>query len=233
MQKINTIEYDPKDVNPPDVVNTSPANGASGVILTPSIIVTFSEPMKEMTVNDYTFTLDDGETYIPGTVTYNTPTNKAMFTPKIKLLKGRTYRATLSKDIKDFSGNNLVSPKVFTFTTINPAGPRPVKIHPLNGTKGVNITTDIRAVFDKQILSLTLTDFNVRVTDREKQIKGRISYDTFSKQMVFIPHKPLAYGMDYQVKLMPGIQDISGNDLEEYSWSFKTAMDPAANYTGN
>jgi hypothetical protein len=51
--------------------------------------------------------------------------------------------------------------------------------------------------------------------------------------MVFIPHKPLAYGMDYQVKLMPGIQDISGNDLEEYSWSFKTAMDPAANYTGN
>jgi hypothetical protein len=217
-----------KDETAPMVTETSPRNGSFDVIETPSITVTFNEEMDPLTVNEYTMTLDDGDKYIPGTVAFHQPTGKALFSPKVKLARGATYRVTITGDVKDRAGNGLASPKVFSFTVIHPKGPRVVKISPPNGSSETTVTSDVRVAFDKQVLALTLTSFNFQVLQGVKPVKGRISYDTFTRQAIFIPDMPMEYGKDYQVRLLPGIQDTSGNDMEEYSWSFRTIGNPMA-----
>src|SRR5208283_3735587 len=57
------------DTNPPTVIFTVPANGATGVATTTAISATFSKPMNPLTINNQTFYLTQGSTVISGTVT--------------------------------------------------------------------------------------------------------------------------------------------------------------------
>ncbi len=104
----------------------SPAGGAEGVPIDTPITATFSQDMKQETINDKTFTLAAGEaaadatvtyaTAVPGTVTYDSESDIATFTP-ISLLEANTsYKATLSSKITTATGHALVE-KTWTFTT--------------------------------------------------------------------------------------------------------------------
>ena len=71
----------PPDTTPPTVNSTFPANGATGVSVSPSLIVTFSEAMSPDTINSSSITVNG----VSGVVTYNTTDNTATFTPSRRL----------------------------------------------------------------------------------------------------------------------------------------------------
>lgn len=114
----------------PTITLTNPANAATGVALNAVVNATFSAPMDPLTITaPGTFTLavaGVNGAAVTGTVTYDSQTNIATFTPSANLTASTQYTATVSNAAKDLSGNALVPglvPNPWNFTTGTAAGP--------------------------------------------------------------------------------------------------------------
>jgi hypothetical protein len=115
------------DTTAPTVTATFPINTATGTAVNEAISATFSEPMDSATITAVHFMLANGTTPVTGTVTYDLPNKKAIFSPAANLLVGTTYTATVTNGVKDLAGNALGANKVWTFTT-SPAGLGPAPV---------------------------------------------------------------------------------------------------------
>src|SRR6202166_4175525 len=114
----------------PTITLTSPANAATGVALNAAVNATFSTAMNPLTITaPGTFTLSvagANGAAVTGTVTYNSQTNIATFTPSANLTASTEYTATVSNAAQDLSGNALAAglvPNPWSFTTGLVAGP--------------------------------------------------------------------------------------------------------------
>ncbi|MBC7574120.1 MAG: DUF3494 domain-containing protein [Herminiimonas sp.] len=128
------------DTAPPTVIVTDPANGATDVPLNHIVNASFSEAMDPLKIIPANFSLKQGATVVPGSVTYNSATTTATFTPAANLTAGAVYTATISKAVTDLANNQLFgnqgaapSDYVWTFTAANvapiaSAGPGPVNL---------------------------------------------------------------------------------------------------------
>lgn len=106
----------PGDTTAPEVISIDPADGATDVpVDIPAITATFSENV--IAVNRSTFTVSsvDGAA-VPGTVTYDSSTWTATFTPSQDLAYETEYRASLSSAIRDRAFNPLTATE-WSFTT--------------------------------------------------------------------------------------------------------------------
>ncbi len=101
------------DFTAPTVSSTSPAADATGVAVDTTVSVTFSEAMDSSTITTSSFTLDS----VAGSVSYDSGTYTATFTPSANLSYSTTYTATLSTTITDAAGNPLASAYSWGFTT--------------------------------------------------------------------------------------------------------------------
>ncbi len=109
------------DVVPPSVVSTSPANGATDVLLSEPVVANFSEPLDANTITPSSFVLrDSSNNVIPATVAYSAPDNRATLTPVASLAGSTTYTATISTAVTDLSGLAMASSHVWSFTTEAP-----------------------------------------------------------------------------------------------------------------
>jgi hypothetical protein len=129
------------DTTPPTVVSTSPTNGASGVAVDTVVTATFSEAMNDSTITTSSFTLAG----VSGSVSYNSGTYTATFTPTVDLAHETTYTATLSTAITDAAGNSLASAYSWSFTTVEPPpGVVAVSIDaPATVASGSDFTADV------------------------------------------------------------------------------------------
>jgi len=99
----------------PTAASTNPVNNVTGVARNSAVEFTFSEAMNPSTINTSTFTLKQGNTAIPGVVTYSGTT--ATFTPANTLSASTLYTATMTTGAKTETGNSLASNAVWSFTT--------------------------------------------------------------------------------------------------------------------
>src|SRR3990172_3861778 len=107
------------DTTLPSVVSTSPVIDETDVSIDKSvtaITATFSECMDATTLNSSTFALS-GAT---GTVSYDSSTKIATFTPSSDLNYSTSYTATITNGVKDLSGNAMASNYTWSFTTMTP-----------------------------------------------------------------------------------------------------------------
>lgn len=111
------------DTIAPSVVSTLPANGASNIVVDTTVTVTFSEAMKASTITTGSFTLVADSTSVSGSVSYNSGTYTATFTPSADLPEDTTCTATLSTAITDAAGNPLASAYSWSFATIGTVVP--------------------------------------------------------------------------------------------------------------
>jgi len=102
------------DTTPPTVSSTSPAADATGVAVDTAVSVTFSEAMESSTIIASSFTMSG----VSGSVSYDSGTCTATFTPSASLEYNTTYTATLSTAITDTAGNPLASTYSWSFTTV-------------------------------------------------------------------------------------------------------------------
>jgi hypothetical protein len=109
----------PADTVPPNVTGQTPLAGSSSVSTSVAPTVTFSEPVQPATVG---FTLAAGSTSVPGTVSYNSSSNTATFTPTAALASGTSYTATVS-GTKDIAGNTMTGSTTWTFKTAAASSP--------------------------------------------------------------------------------------------------------------
>ena len=105
------------DTTPPMVNATINANGAANVATNTRVGVSFTEALDPVTVNTNSFTLRQGTTLIPGTVTYSGV--NAVFRPNVPLANNTTYSARISGvtgsaggdrgvAVRDVAGNSML-----------------------------------------------------------------------------------------------------------------------------
>ena len=102
------------DESDPTVVSTSPADTASGIAITSVVSITFSESMDASTISTTSIRINNGVT---GSVTYNSSTNTATFTPSINLNPNTSYTVTVRSSCSDVDGNGLAGDYIWTFET--------------------------------------------------------------------------------------------------------------------
>jgi hypothetical protein len=105
---------------PPKVLNTIPADGATQVPVNSLISATFSEPMSSPTINENTFTVrraDDESTLIKRSLSLSPDNKSAIFDPEQDFSPNTKYFAEINTGAKDVTGNALASTKRWSFTT--------------------------------------------------------------------------------------------------------------------
>ena len=109
------------DTTPPTVSSTSPANLATDVAINQSITATFSETMDPTTITPTTFTVMQGITPIPGTVTHvgggGGGGSVATFNPTSNFPPSTVVTVTITTGVTDLAGNALAANKTWSFTT--------------------------------------------------------------------------------------------------------------------
>src|SRR5207247_471219 len=103
------------DSTAPVLAATAPANAGTNVPLNETITATFSEAMDASTINTNTFTLMQGTTNLPRTVSYADGT--ATFTPAQHVALLISYTVTISIGATDLAGNALTTDMSWSFTT--------------------------------------------------------------------------------------------------------------------
>jgi hypothetical protein len=101
----------------PTVIATTPMDGAINVSIATRPTATFSKPMNALTIDELTFTLMQGLTPVLGTVDYDEPNNRAMFTPFSPLGINLLYEAEITTGAEDMGGLGLAANHTWTFTT--------------------------------------------------------------------------------------------------------------------
>ncbi len=110
------------DTAPPTVASVAPASGTTGVSVTSPVTVSFSEPLDPATVSNNSIeVLSPAGASVPGTITYDTVTSTATFTPDnaystLTPYTLRVHGSDLGTPVKDLSGNALSSTYTSIFT---------------------------------------------------------------------------------------------------------------------
>jgi hypothetical protein len=103
------------DLIAPTLNLSDPLANATGIARNKEIVVTFSETMDPLTLNNTTFSLKQGNSDIAGKVTYSG--TAATFIPTSFLTAGLGYTATITTGAKDLAGNALATSTAWGFTT--------------------------------------------------------------------------------------------------------------------
>ena len=115
------------DGTPPSVSTVSPAAGATGVAMSVSPTVAFSEPMATASITSTTFRLvqQGSSSPVAAGVSYDAATRTATLDPTADLQPDTTYAATVvggSAGLTDVAGNPLAADFTWTFTTAASGG---------------------------------------------------------------------------------------------------------------
>ena len=218
---------DAVDSLPPFVVFTDPDDEATGVGINKKIAATFSETMNPVTVNTATFTLQQGNTPILGTVVYSGVT--AVFSPLVPLASNTTYTATVRMEATDLAGNQMASDQAWSFTTGSVADTVPPIVEssdPLDGAVGVPLNKAINATFSKGMDPLTITTSTFTVSQGGTPLAGTVTYT--DNQATFQSSSNLTANTTYTAKIVKEVTDLAGNQMtNDVMWEFTTGVTTA------
>jgi len=210
------------DTTAPTVTSTTPANAATAVQLNTPISATFSEPMAPTTLTTATFTLFEGATAVPGTVTYTGVT--AIFSPRALLKPTTTYTARITVTATDLAGNPLASPAVWSFTTgilVDTVAPRVIWTNPIAGATNTATNTTVTATFNEVMAPATLTTASFTLKKGNTAIAGTVIYAAVTA--TFKPTVALEPDTTYTATIASTVTDAAGNLLDgPYVWTFTT-----------
>jgi hypothetical protein len=219
---------------PPTVTSVTPANATPGVAINTKVTATFSVPMDSATVTALgTFTVTGAfVTPVTGTVTYDGPSQTAIFTPSANLASNTTFSATISTGAKNPAGTALAAPFVWSFSTglaADTTAPLVSFTAPANHDTNVAVNRKIVATFNEAMDSRTITAANITVTGPSGSVSGAVTYAAGSFAATFTPASNLANSATYTatIKGVTGVKDLAGNLMAaNYVWSFNTAAAP-------
>lgn len=103
----------------PAVTSTVPAADATGVNRSAAVVATFNQSMNVLTIiNTDNFQVSDPAGNIAeGTVSYDSTTNSAVFTPSPELDSHTTYTVSVSSAVVNLAYRPLPADVIWTFTT--------------------------------------------------------------------------------------------------------------------
>ncbi len=208
----------------PTVISTDPANNATGVVLNKTITATFSEAMDPLTINATSFTLMQGTTVVPGTVTYTGTT--ASFKPTINLLPNTVYTAMITTGAKNIAGTALANNYVWTFTTGTAVSPVVISTDPANNATGVALNKIVSATFNMAMDPLTINATTFTIRQGATPVSGTVTYS--GSTAFFTPTVAFTANTVYTATITTGARNLAGTALAaNYVWTFTTGTNLA------
>ncbi|KVV13621.1 Ig-like domain-containing protein [Flavobacterium sp. TAB 87] len=203
----------------PQIILTDPLDLATAVPLNKVITAKFDTAMDPMTLNNTTFTLNQGTTQIAGTVSYSGTT--AQFVPTTVLNSNLEYTATITTGAKNTQGNAIANNHVWKFTTQTAVAPKILTTDPQNLATNVAVSKIISAQFDMAMDPTTLNNSTFSVKQGTTALTGTISYNGTTVQ--FTPSIALETNKEYTATVTTGAKSDQGKALTaDFVWKFTT-----------
>jgi hypothetical protein len=179
-----------EDDTPPEVLSVNPANAASGIDISTSLTVTFSEAMKNSTITSASFSLKHGTTPVTGNV--SSSANIATFTPSTNLAYNTVYVVIISTGVTDLANNALASSYSWSFTTGGqPPSGTLVSVNPPSGsvTQGSTFFVIINV---GAVTNLNGCQFDLRYDNSVIQVAGDEGIQGVSNGLIGATTVPIA-----------------------------------------
>lgn len=214
------------------VTSTDPANGDVGVARNTKINATFSGAVDPATITTTTFTVKQGTTIVPGSVSFTPVT--AVFSPSSLLAANTEYTATVTTGVRDSAGKKLASDYVWKFTTgttLDAGLPTVTDTINANGATGVPLNTKVGATFSEAMDSTTIVAAGtLTLKNGTTLVPGTVTYSGLDA--VFTPASNLLPNTLYTATITTAAKDLSvpGNALASnfvWSWTTGTTLDAA------
>lgn len=211
---------------PPRITSTFPANGATGVPLSITIKIVFSELMNVNSLSTRVFDLSSNlpGDFVPAIGSYDTTTNTQSLQVTLKSL--HTYEVVVGPNFPatDVANNKLAAPTSFRFTTLDAGPPKVVTSDPAPNATDVDPNKAVRITFSEALDPSTVNDKNFTVyrANGTGVVTGTVSYDAATFSAVFTPAAPLSGATRYGV-VTSGIRDATGVPMEDsFNYLFTT-----------
>jgi len=214
----------PDNTSSVTVTSTDPADGETGVFRNTKINATFSGAVDSASLTTTTFTVKQGTTTVPGTVTYTPIT--AIFSPTDILAANTEYTATITTGVKDSAGKSLASGYEWKFTTgavSDASAPTVIDTINANGAVDVPLNTKVGATFSKAMDPTTITKDTFTLKQGTTTVLGTVTYS--GVDAIFSPASELVAGKLYTATITTGAKDLAvpGTALaSDYVWSWTT-----------
>lgn len=212
-------------IPPPTVISTVPINNATGVPLNQVVTATFSEAMNPATIGSLTFTLKQGLTIVPGTVTY--AGNTATYTPSSNLNSGLVYTATITTGARSLANNiPLAANYVWTFTAIVIPPPTVISTVPVNNATGVPLNQVVTATFSEAMSPASINALTFTLKQGVTTVPGNVTYS--GNTATYTPSSNLNPSLVYTATITTGARSLANNIplASNYVWTFTTIVIP-------
>lgn len=238
LRLITSTEDVSQDTISPAVLSTSPENGEEGVPVDSSVIVTFSEPIKESSITGRIVVNDlNGE--ITGTLSVEG--SSVIFNPENPFNPSTVYTVKIASGIEDINGNVLEEESFFTFTTeiINSDNPQALLVSSIYpgvpcifrnaetsppGDAGECFDNDddnkkfnkfilpsnreIIVYFTKMPAPESVTEESFVINDKETSNAVAGTRIISRKRVIFVPDEPWIIGRSYELILKGGSDTV-------------------------
>ncbi len=203
------------DTVTPQVVQTSPQDGTTGVPTSAPVVVQFSKPMDPATLTPQNVGVTDlvsGQA-VSGMVQVDPTGTTASFVPQGFLAVDRQFQVVLSSTVQDSSGNSLSgSGAIFRFTTsfaADTTGPQMLGISPSNEATSFPLNALVVLEFDKPLNIISVSS-GFQVEANGQAVSGGVALSDSNKRITFTPLGGLAANTVYTVVTTSGILDVGG-----------------------
>ncbi len=208
----------------PSVTATTPLDVATNVALNTKPTAVFDMAMGPLTPT--TFTLYQGTTPVPGSVTTSADGLTATFSPSSNLMPSTVFTATITTGAMSMAGGAVMANHMWRFTTTAAAAaiaPVVTSTTPVANATGVALGSNVAAIFSKAMDPLTLTTTTFTLKQGSTPVVGSVTQGS-GTTATFTPTSPLTASTVYTATLSTGIKDMQGNALATTSvWSFTTS----------
>jgi hypothetical protein len=234
----DTIVIIREDRTAPAVTYRYPNPEASDVPSNHPILMIFSEPMDPASLSADHFALTDANNNpVYGELVYDEQHYAWGLQPDQPLTPGEQYTVTVSADVQDAGGANLLGePLSWAFVVadvVDQTAPELLQHWPGPTCDCAPSTTRILTRFDEPILPGSVDASSIEVRDNfDQPLAGTTVYA--GDYLEFVPETELQPGATYQVSAVAGLQDLVGQaSTQTVTWQFNVdARTPAGSWWG-
>lgn len=206
----------------PQVIGQSPAEG-QWLDLNVPITITFDRDMDTASVEDSFLLLDPDLEPVSGEISWD-DARTLTFTAEDRWVPSSEYQVIISNKATSADGEPLQDETRIRFFTIDDLGV--TDFFPADGTETVDVQSAITVVFNHPIVPLTVQSGKATNLPQPLEItpdvKGKGEWVS-SSVYIFEPQESLKSNTRYEVRVEAGLEDVSGNAMNEsYSAEFTT-----------
>ncbi|HYB98790.1 MAG TPA: Ig-like domain-containing protein [Candidatus Limnocylindrales bacterium] len=217
------------DATAPTVLDVTPDDGASGVPVFQSVVVTFSESVRSSTLTTDTAVLYVDGSEVATTLTRSLDNTVLRIDPSTALPAGSQVTLLLTDAIQDLSGNAL-SDFAASFTTaaaFDNAAPQVRRVRPPSGATGVATGTSGVVFFSEPVDAASAVSSMFVAADGVLQDATVVGSSADQVQEI-VPDAPLPDDSFIELFVTSDLEDVAGNNLASFRSTFRTAADEAA-----